>query len=461
MNLSQKRRQLLPYIAIALLLLGGAAITESLQKVVTDRTFQLQRTEALGVISQLRAQLESEINSVLYLSSGLISYVTVQPRTDQQQWNALAAEIVRGTEHVRNIGLAPDNVIRFVYPLHGNEAALGLEYEQNPKQWPAVKQAIDKGGMVLAGPLTLVQGGLGLIARTPIFTHGDSEQTSRYWGLASVVIDAESMFRSAGIKDQVSGYRVAIKGRDGLGEQGEMVYGAEEVFTQGIAKMKIFFPNGHWVIAALPDSTVGSYWMGPQVARVVGYSFLAVLSVLLVILVRLYHASKGEAMHDHLTGLPNRRLMIERLTQLAVLNERTEINFALYFIDLNGFKAINDNYGHVAGDAVLVEVGRRLIHTVRSSDTVARTGGDEFMVLQPGVKSVVAAKTVVEKIEAALRAPFQYQYVTIDISAAIGVAIYPKDTATVDKLIMVADDRMYERKAEMKSAAVVSENLVD
>lgn len=459
MNLSQRKRQLIPYVAIAILLLVGVAITEALQKVVADRTFQLQRTEALGVISRLRAQLESEINSVLYLSSGLISYVTVQPQTDQQQWNALAAEIVRGTEHVRNIGLAPNNVIRFVYPLHGNEAALGLDYEKNPRQWPAVKQAIDKGGMVLAGPLKLVQGGLGLIARTPIFTHGGALEASRYWGLASVVIDAESMFRAAGIREQVSGYRIAIKGRDGLGEQGEMVYGTQEAFAQGIAKMKIFFPNGHWVIAALPDAGVGSFWLAPQLARVVGYGFLSVLSFLLVILVRLYHASQGEAMHDHLTGLPNRRLMIERLTQLAALSERAEFSFALYFVDLNGFKAINDSFGHVAGDAVLIEVGKRLTHTVRSSDTVARTGGDEFMVLQPGVKSAVSAQTVVEKIEAALREPFQYQYTSIDLSAAIGVAIYPKDTATVDKLIMVADDRMYERKAEMKAAGSVQREL--
>ncbi|MBR9882807.1 MAG: sensor domain-containing diguanylate cyclase, partial [Oceanospirillales bacterium] len=370
MNYSQRRHRLIPYAVIALLILVGVGITESLQKVVTDRTFQLQRTEAFGVISQLRAQLESEINSVLYLSSGLISYVTVQPRNDPEQWKALAAEIVRGTEHVRNIGLAPDNVISFVYPLHGNEAALGLDYRKNEKQWPAVKKAIDSGGMVLAGPLKLVQGGLGLIARTPIFTHPEGVEGSRYWGLSSVVLDADSLFRSSGIQNDVSGYVIAIKGRDGAGESGDMVFGSADIYDQAIAKMRISFPNGHWIIAAKPNATSGAFWMGQYVARIVGYSFLIVLTVLLIILVRLYHASEGEAMHDHLTGLPNRRLMIERINQLAGLHERTDISFALYFIDLNKFKEINDNLGHSAGDAVLIEVGRRLENIVRSSDTV-------------------------------------------------------------------------------------------
>jgi len=446
----QTRRHLAPYLAILLLVVVGIAITESLHKVVADRALQLQRTEAFGVISQLRAQLESEINSVLYLSNGLISYVTVRPEVDVEQWRALAAEIVRGTAHVRNIGLAPDNVIRFIYPVQGNEAALGLEYEKSESQWPAVKRAIDGGVMVLAGPLNLVQGGVALIARTPIYTHADLDGATRYWGLASVVIDAESLFKAAGIHDQVSGYRIAIMGRDGVGEQGGMVFGSPDVFAQALAKMKIFFPNGHWVIAAVPDGVSVSFWMGQHITRLVGYGFLSVLSLLLVMLVRLYHASEGEAMHDQLTGLPNRRLMIERINQLAALHERSGIGFALYFIDLNGFKAINDNFGHVAGDAVLVEVGRRLIQVVRSSDTVARTGGDEFMVLQPGVKSDAAAKTVAEKMGAALGVPFQYRFEPIDISAAIGVSIYPEDTDTVDKLIMIADDRMYDHKAEIK-----------
>ncbi|MBS99727.1 MAG: sensor domain-containing diguanylate cyclase [Oceanospirillaceae bacterium] len=447
------KRRLLPYLAIAFVVLVGIFITEYVQKMVADRTYQLQRTEAMGVISQLRARLESEVNSVLFLSSGLISYVTVQPYSTPEQWRPLAAEIVRSSAHVRNIGLAPDNVIRFVYPIHGNENAIGLDYEANVQQWPAVKRAIDKGELVLAGPVQLVQGGLGLIARTPIYARSEPTAPSRYWGLASVVIDAESLFASAGLAPIVEVYRISIVGKDGRGLNGEMVFGDQETLDKSIVTLTVDFPGGQWVMGAKPDSSSTPFWMGKHLVRLVAYSFLLVLVTLLVILVRLYHSSHGEAMHDALTGLPNRRLMIERISQLTGLNQRTGIKFALYFIDLNDFKPVNDHYGHAAGDTVLREVGRRLQKLVRASDTVARTGGDEFMVLQPAVNTESAAQAVADKIEQVLAMATEYQGNSVSISASVGFAIFPDDADSLDRLIMLADDRMYARKAEIKGTA--------
>ena len=182
-----RHRRSLPYLAILAVILVGVALTEAVQRTVVDRTYQVRRIEALGTISQLRAQIESQINSVLFLSHGLISYVATKPDSEPDQWRALAAEILRGSEHIRNIGLAPDNVLSFVYPLEGNEGALGLDYENNEKQWPAVEKAIKAGTLIMAGPLELVQGGKGLIARTPIYVRRTPTSEGRYWGLASVI----------------------------------------------------------------------------------------------------------------------------------------------------------------------------------------------------------------------------------------------------------------------------------
>lgn len=441
----------MPYLAVMVVLLIGIPITEYSHRLVEERTAQVHRIEALGLLSQLRSQLETEINAVLFLTSGLTSYVAVEPDSTPEQWRALAAEITRYGRHVRSIGLAPDNVIRFVYPLEGNEKAIGLDYRQNPEQWPAVERAINIGGTVMAGPLELVQGGRALIARTPVYARRNPAITPFYWGLASVVIDADSLFRDAGISDVINGYEIAIVGRDGLGEAGEMILGSPELLQQSIARLEVVFPNGRWVMAARPGPTGGGIWDGLQLVRLVGYGFLAVLGLLLVILIRLYHSSRGEALHDPLTGLPNRRLLMERLVQLASMHQRTGVGFALYFIDLNSFKPVNDEYGHAAGDAVLREVGQRLLEQVRSSDTVARTGGDEFMVLQPVLGSGLAAQQVVEKLERALSAPFTYRHQVLELSAAVGYAIYPDDTALIDKLIMLADDRMFERKANSKA----------
>lgn len=444
------KRNLAPWLSVVAILLVGMPTIEYFHRLIAEKTEQLHRIEALGVLSQLRAQVETEINSVLFLTRGLISYIAVNPESTPDEWQAMAAEVTRSSQHVRSIGLAPDNVIRFVYPLEGNEAALGLDYRQTPSQWPAVERAIDIGSTVMAGPLDLVQGGRGLIARTPIQARPDPGGDPFYWGLASVVIDADSLFKAAGIRDQVGHYEIGIIGRDGLGAEGALILGSQQVFDEGIALLPVVFPNGHWLLSARPREVVDPFWDGYLLIRLVGYLTLVVLAVLLATLIRLYQRSRVEAMHDPLTGLPNRRLLMERLTQLASMHQRTGVGFALYFIDMNSFKPVNDEYGHVAGDAVLQEVGRRLRVGVRSSDTVARTGGDEFMLLQPSVGSDDAARAVIAKMERVLAEPFVYQMQELRLSAAIGYAIYPKETSQIDKLIMLADDRMFERKANSK-----------
>lgn len=449
LSLQQKLRPFLPCFAVVTVLLAGAPIVEYFHRLVAERSEQLHRTEALGVLSRLRSQVETEINSVLFLTRGLVAYVAVNPRITPAQWQILAAEMIRSSRHIRNIGLAPDNVLRFIYPLEGNEAALGFDYRQSPKQWPSVERAIDIGGTIMAGPVELIQGGRGLIARTPIHARPDPAAPAHYWGMASVVIDADSLFSKAGIRDQVDGYRIAIVGRDGLGAKGEMIHGTREVVNQSIAQLNVVFPNGHWVLAAQPEGEL--FWKGQQLVRPIGYSFIIMLGLLLAVLIRLYHISRIEALHDSLTGLANRRLLMERLDQLASLQQRSGKGFALYFIDLNDFKPINDRYGHNAGDAVLKEVGHRLQSAVHTTDTVARTGGDEFMVVVPAVTSDEAAQQVVEKLEQVLRPPFIYQMQPLSLSAAIGYALYPRDSDQVDTLVTLADERMFKHKMDRKA----------
>lgn len=437
-------------LAVVLLLLGGVPLVEALHRLVADRAQQLQRIEALGVLSELRSRVESEFNSVLYIASGLISYVTVEPHSSEGQWSALSAEILRSSRHVRNIGLAPDNIVRFVYPLAGNESAIGLEYATNQEQWPAVKRAIDLGATLVAGPVNLVQGGRGFIARTPIHTHAGPGRPPEFWGMASVVIDMDSLFADAGIREVVDGFDIAIIGRDGLGLQGEMILGDPAVIDNSLARLEVNFPNGSWVMAAARGNREEPFWLLAQSVRLMGYSILLLLGLLFSTLIRLYHISHGEAMHDPLTGLPNRRLLMERMTQLANMEQRTGLGFALYFIDLNGFKPVNDLHGHAAGDAVLKKVGARLKAQVRRSDTVARTGGDEFMVLQPAMANGVSAQVMATRFERALAASFVYQGVALELSAAVGFAVYPGDANSIDKLISLADDRMFAHKAQGK-----------
>ncbi len=104
-------------------------------------------------------------------------------------------KFLRHADYIKNIGLAPGNVLLFVYPIKGNEKALGLDYTKNAKQWPAVKMAIEERRTVVAGPVNLVQGGRAFISRTPIYVTLSDGEKGRYWGLSSIVIDMEGFFR--------------------------------------------------------------------------------------------------------------------------------------------------------------------------------------------------------------------------------------------------------------------------
>ncbi|MDR3440548.1 diguanylate cyclase domain-containing protein [Telmatospirillum sp.] len=152
------------------------------------------------------------------------------------------------------------------------------------------------------------------------------------------------------------------------------------------------------------------------------------------------------AQHDPLTNLPNRALFSDRLQTALALAKRNGEQVALMFVDLDRFKPINDRFGHAVGDLLLKEVAKRMRHCVRDSDTVARIGGDEFVVLLPAVGSAVDAALVAEKIRAALARDFFLADQHMDISSSIGVALFPQDGHDAITLSKNADDAMYRAK---------------
>ncbi len=152
-----------------------------------------------------------------------------------------------------------------------------------------------------------------------------------------------------------------------------------------------------------------------------------------------------QATHDMLTGLPNRMLLEDRLQQACARLRRQNDAVAVMFIDLDGFKAVNDNHGHTVGDRVLVEVAERLRQILRSVDTVARLGGDEFVVFCEGLPESDVHE-VVRRISATLSVPLVVNGVVVRIGASIGVEITRDESITFDELLARADQAMYRQK---------------
>lgn len=184
--------------------------------------------------------------------------------------------------------------------------------------------------------------------------------------------------------------------------------------------------------------------------------FLVSTGLLLLLLEDQVANNERLALHDQLTGLPNRRLLEDRLPHAIATSRRTKVPLTLFLFDLNGFKRVNDKLGHRAGDRLLAHVATTLRATLRDTDTLARLGGDEFVLLAPGMGNRDDIERFENSLQSRIQTPLVIDGHTISVTSSIGFAIYPEDAdgATTqqcaDHLLDLADARMYALKLAMR-----------
>ena len=211
------------------------------------------RADVLGRVSSIRNRLEGDINGNIQLLRGLIATLSTEPQMKQDRFAQLAANLLTEKSKLRNIAAAPDMVISLMYPLKGNEQAIGLDYRKNPAQREAALRARDSGEPIVAGPVDLVQGGRGFIARLPVFI-GDGHGGKTFWGIVSAVIDVDSLYRDSGLLDKDLPIEIAITGRDAKGVKGARFFGSADAAQDNPVVADVVLPSGSWQIAAVPRS---------------------------------------------------------------------------------------------------------------------------------------------------------------------------------------------------------------
>jgi len=400
-------------------------------------------------LSIVRSELESAIVSDIYIVNGLPALVAANPEFEFSGWDLIASSVIRRSSHVQLLGLAPDDVIKYIYPLEGNEKALGLDYRTVPSQWRTVKKAQELKEIFIAGPVNLVQGGLALIARVPIFT--DPPYNSRYWGVCSVVISLESLFLDAGVSSIEHKFNVAIRGRDSTGLEGDVFYGMQSTFDNAFAVESVHFPFGNWVIAASTkqDLLASKPWYQVHAVRLLGYPMMLILLAAFALTYYLYSDASKRSLQDELTLLPNRRYFMYTFREHfeSVQKRQEQDSFAILNIDLDKFKSINDTYGHAAGDKVLVATAERLKSVLRTSDVVARIGGDEFLILLPRIEDPKDVDIINLELQKAIcQTPVIYEQHLINLQVSVGYAMYKPELNDIDDMLKLADSRMYQEK---------------
>jgi diguanylate cyclase (GGDEF)-like protein/PAS domain S-box-containing protein len=572
---------------------------------------QKLRSDVLSKASLVRAKLEGSVNANIQLVRGLVASIETNPDIGQEEFSELVGSLLTQELQIRHIAAAPDLVVKLIHPIKGNERAIGLDYRASEKQRDAVFQARNSGGLVLAGPVDLVQGGQGFIGRFPVFSR-NAMGVREFWGIVSAIVDVEQLYRQSGLLDDDLSIEIAIVGRNSAGERGERFFGSEAILKDDPVTVDVLLPSGTWQIAARPKggwdqpipgrgqlyawliaaallvlgptfimgrlmderqrniadmrerklelerlsrrlrlavqaSRIGIWEMDVQNGeliwddrmnelygypldagirnypfwarrlhpddkvraeadfsaamretgryhsdyrlvlddgsirhiraigsvfqdetappRIVGVNWDVTEDVeraeALNMAILLSEARNAElesireriefnALHDSLTGLPNRRYLDETLAEHAkAFGEGREVA-AILQIDLDRFKEINDTLGHAAGDAMLVHAANVLRQSVWPTDFVARVGGDEFVVVRrarnAGVLSAETLADLAATIIVKLQESTLFEEHECRIGGSVGIATDTDSLSDPTRLLVNADIALYRAK---------------
>lgn len=448
-RLLNTKNKLLLSVALLLLITSTTVLVEYLNHNFQN-SIKLHRQQQLSQqLSLVRANLESELNANIFLADSLATIITVNPLSGPQEWEKLAETLFLKASSIRNIAIAPNNIVSFVYPLAGNEAVLGLDYRSLPEQFLTVELARQRQEIFIAGPLTLLQGGNAVIARMPVFT--DPPINNQYWGTCSVVVDIDKLFELAGVTALAYQGKLAIRGKNGSGEQGDVFYGDEDIFTQAFATETIRLLSGSWVLALAEgpnNRSAENQWLS-IIVRLIGYTIGSLLLLVFISLFYGFQLAQLNALQDPLTLLPNRRFTMQLLEKLVKAGSQ----FSILSLDVDNFKHVNDSYGHAVGDSLLQEVAKILQQPLRSYDTVCRLSGDEFLIILPRVTRKQDIESIINKLNSKLlENDFQTKGINLKIALSIGFASFPSDASDIESLLHHADLAMYKEKEQHKMA---------
>ncbi len=263
--------------------LGGVAATLllvfALESVIDRRAEDRARGETLRLGDVLRSQMEQDLTATILLQKGLAAQFATNPEMAPADFEAFARDLMVGARHVRNLGFSRGTVIADVFPRSGNAAAIGTDYRTLADQWPAIERAIASRASLLTGPVKLIQGGTGLIGRTPVFRSPPSGPpgSGEFLGVVSVVISLDSLLARLNITQIEKSHRIALRGVDGQGAGGAVFYGDPSLFAGDAILLGVVLPGGTWQLAiapkpggGLPPELLAARWLGIAAALLAG-----------------------------------------------------------------------------------------------------------------------------------------------------------------------------------------------
>lgn len=272
-----------------------------------------------------RARIEGRVTGLSLMLRGLEAAIESDPELSQARYAALARNMIRDNPEILNIAAAPGLVVKYVYPAKPNAAVLGFNYRTDPAQLRSVAAARNTGQTIMAGPLRLLQGGReGYIIRMPVFLHTDSGARGQFWGVLSLVIDAQTFYLRAGLVGREQSITYAMRGPGGTGAKGPVFWGDPRIFDDHPMLQEITLPYGSWQLGATPaggwpTSAPDAFWVRLAML-VVGLFVLG--SAWLVLYMMRRHRSAREQLLRAIGAIDDGFALFDADDRLVMCNER-------------------------------------------------------------------------------------------------------------------------------------------
>ncbi len=396
---------------------------------VSEQELLQVHTERLKRAVESEIMVTEIIDELVNINNGSI---------DEDDFYSLS-EILSTSLVKSSIAYIPNGIIKYLYPPEFSEGVVGNNVLQSANDATDSIKARDTKKVVISGPYELFEGALGIVIRNPIYYEG------KFWGLVTVALDANDLFDYVGFDTlKRQGYEFKLTTQSNTSSE-TLATETEKYSSEDALSHTVAIGDSSW--------TLGLYTKG-KTNIVVSDVMFWFLIFLFTIFILYYFMQRIETTkenltkkleHDSLTGAYSRiKLQKYYDTTKASLAKK---HFALFFIDLNKFKPVNDNYGHKVGDKLLKAYVERLKNEMKAETLIVRLGGDEFVVLTPHVDNDELCTIIKRKIITLSEVVFLIDSLQIHISASIGYVL-STEADTLETLLTLADEKMYSEKGE-------------
>ena len=403
---------------------------------IENRNNKLNATQEVNEIS---IHIQNILNLNMKYTDFFDLLIKNNPNISTELIEGYSNNILKSNDIIDNIAIAPNAIVKYVYPLEGNESAVGHDLLNDPKRKEYIEKCIELRESVAQGPVESKQGGLKIFTRRAIFVNDNGEE--KFWGVSSIAIDFEKLLEKINFSSEKGGYLYSLK-INNASSNGDFLWGHDEIFDKDSIVEEIEIFGETWEVAIYPKNGWNNKSPYTDINYLI-YFILIIIFFLTYFCINHYQTIREAAKLDPLTEVYNKRYFEKYVTKR--IKESNKYH-GLILIDLNKFKNINDTMGHPIGDKVLKEATNRIRACIGNNDKLGRIGGDEFFIFVYNVKNKEKLFDIMNSIKNNMKIPMNFGEHKVELTCSLGVAIYNEDGKTYSELYNVADKRMYDNK---------------